>query len=524
MKAAWGIRLSSLILLALSSAGARAQSCTAQMPEPTPGQRYIVAISDLHFGAGKVDGKWSPKEDFKWHNALAGFLDKVSICASDKVDLVIAGDMLELWQTHDNKKCAKTSGDSGCTVDELTERVKTIVAQHAQDLVLFGQFADRGDNQVYVVPGNHDSALLFSAPWQELSSAMKSTKGRVSRVDNGLWRSADGLVLVEHGHQIGSDLNKYPRWPDVTISDSSGKSFIERPWGEQFVQELFNEQEDVYPTIDNLSPESAGAKLRMADRGTWRSIKDMASFIRFNLFETSLSQKGSVLSKQKDDNTSDWVDVGVARRQGHKLFASALDSQDPFRAALMDDSAKSAELRRELDELVKTMPEDEIKALCVSSKLRGASASLCSNGTLGMATEMLLHSRDDVLRAHLKERLKESGNAKVLFFVYGHTHVLEPLHELKLSDSKIISILNTGAFQRVIDEPNFLRLSMKKGYRTPSDALKGLRVEDLMPCYSAVLIAPGPQRTEARTVYWKAEENESGAFIATKDARCQVAP
>jgi UDP-2,3-diacylglucosamine pyrophosphatase LpxH len=493
------------------------------MPQPVPDQRYIVAISDLHFGAGKVDGAWSPKEDFKWHKALAGFLDKVSACAGDKVDLVIAGDMLELWQTHDNKKCAKTSGDAGCTVDELTVRVKTVVAQHGQDLALFGQFADRGENRVFVVPGNHDSALLFAAPWQELSAAMKSAQGRVSRVDSGLWRSADGQVLVEHGHQIGSDLNKYPRWPNVSMSDASGASFVERPWGEQFVQEIFNQQEDVYPVIDNLSPESAGAKIRMADRGAWKSVKDMARFVRFNLLETSLSQKGSVLSKQ-DDNSSDWVDVKLARGKGHKLFVAAMDSQDPFRAELIADAVSSAELRRELDGLAETMPDDEIKALCVSSKLRGASASLCTAGTLGTLTEKLLHSRDDVLRTHLKARMKEAGNANMRIFVYGHTHLLEPLRELKLSDSKSIGVLNTGAFQRVIDEQNFLRIAKKMGYATPSQALKGLRVENLQPCYSAVLIATGPQRTEARTVYWKADENEPGVVIATKDAKCQVAP
>lgn len=265
--------------------------------------------------------------------------------------------------------------------------------------------------------------------------------------------------------------NKYPRWPDVSIPDASGAIFVERPWGEQFVQELFNEQEDVYPVIDNLSPESAGAKLRMADRGAWKSVKDMARFVRFNLFETSLSQKCSVLAKQ-DDSSSDWVDVKIARGKGHKLFVAAMDPQDPFRAELMADAASSAELRRELDELAKTMPDEEIKALCISGKLRGASATQCSTGTLGALTEKLLHSRDDVSRAHLKARMKESGNAKMRVFVYGHTHLLEPLRELKLNDSTNVSVLNTGAFQRVIDEQNFLRLAMKKGYATPSDALK----------------------------------------------------
>lgn len=89
-----------------------------------------------------------------------------------------------------------------------------------------------------------------------------------------------------------------------------------------------------------------------------------------------------------------------------------------------------------------------------------------------------------------------------------------------------------GAWKSAKDMARFLRFNLFETtfmmccapYAKPSDTLKDLRVDDLPPCYSAVLIAAGLQRVGARTVYWKEGENEPGVIIATKDAKCQVAP
>src|SRR5207253_2977251 len=60
--------------------------------------RPTAFISDLHLGLGKQpDGRWWPKKDFRWTNALFGFLDELSKWGEDRVDLVIVGDFLELW-------------------------------------------------------------------------------------------------------------------------------------------------------------------------------------------------------------------------------------------------------------------------------------------------------------------------------------------------------------------------------------------------------------------------------------------
>ena len=66
---------------------------------PSPADRYTVFISDLHFGVGKnPDGKWNSTEDFRWTKALRGFVEKISEEGSNRTDLVVVGDFLELWQ------------------------------------------------------------------------------------------------------------------------------------------------------------------------------------------------------------------------------------------------------------------------------------------------------------------------------------------------------------------------------------------------------------------------------------------
>ena len=75
--------------------------------------------------------------------------------------------------------------------------------------------------------------------------------------------SADGRIVAEHGHQIGSDVNRYKDWPKIT-EQVEGKEFIIRPWGELFVQKIFNDEEKTYQIIDNLIPETAGAWYRHA--------------------------------------------------------------------------------------------------------------------------------------------------------------------------------------------------------------------------------------------------------------------
>jgi hypothetical protein len=352
-----------------------------------------------------------------------------------------------------------------------------------------------------------------------LDEAIDAPQGRVRLVSNGVWLSKDGVVLVEHGHQIGKDVNRYDAWPEI-LRKAEGPDLVVQPWGENFVQTLFNAEEDAYPIIDNLSPESAGARYRMADRGVWRSVVDMARFVAFNLFETSIQQKAQVLGDSNEEQPKWNVEIG--RRMGHELFAKALDAKDPFRKALLADSAEGKALRAELDSMamdVGRVSDADVLMLCDQIAIRKVDHRLCEAPNLGAGVEKLLVPRKRVMAEHLTARTGELGHENVRIFVYGHTHLVEEAWTLKVNSFLRLTVLNTGAFQRVVDEPGFIARAKRKKL-SPQQALKRMSPEDLAPCYGAVLVPYASDTLAAQTVRWLAPEDGGGRFVSASDSRC----
>ena len=205
----------------------------AQTPYQAPGAapRYTAFISDLHFGVGKeTGGAWDPTEDFRWPRALEGFLNKITEEGQQGVDLVIVGDFLEMWQPPPEIKCSGVSADLGCSVDEMASLVQKIVTEHSGDLEILRVFAERGENRLHIILGNHDSALRYEPIWKPLGIALNARGGRINLLTDEVWVSSDGRMVAEHGHQIGQDVNKYATWPSISRR-VDGKDYIVRPWG-----------------------------------------------------------------------------------------------------------------------------------------------------------------------------------------------------------------------------------------------------------------------------------------------------
>jgi UDP-2,3-diacylglucosamine pyrophosphatase LpxH len=492
-------RPNSIVLFAVLMLVAAA---AAAQPQPRP----VVVVSDFHMGLGKrADGTWDPREDFRWTGALRGFLDELSRRYQDRTDLVIAGDFLELWQLPADIKCLGDGADLGCTVAEMTEVARRVAAAHKEDLALLAAFSRRGDNRVHVIPGNHDSALVVAAVWAVVGAAMDAASGRVLLVGSGVWSSADGRIVIEHGHQIGSDVNRYRQWPVVTAS-RDGREYIVRPWGELFVQRLFNAEENEYPIIDNLSPETAGARYRMADRGLWRSAADVARFISFNVFETSARQKGASLGRKPDAAAP--CTRAEALAAGYKLVLGTLQTDDPFRVEAESNTAAAAELRKELDAYVRTLPDEDLQHLCA----RQVDAT-----ALGAAVESAFTPRIEVIRKHLGERLASFPDARV--FVYGHTHQLEEAWTSLVNKDRAVTVANPGAFQRLVDEAGFLARVTERKLR-PQDGLR-LSVDALAPCYGVVLIERKGGEPAVETMLWHMPEGGTGRFVSPGARACE---
>jgi UDP-2,3-diacylglucosamine pyrophosphatase LpxH len=510
------------ILLATSAAPARADDASAvaqvSFQAPAAGPRHTVFVSDLHFGVGKgPDGAWDPTEDFRWPKALEGFLNKISEDGQQRTDLVVVGDFLELWQPPAAIGCTGVGADLGCSIEEMAALVGKIASEHAAHFAMLRSFAERGENRLHIIVGNHDSTLRYKAVWQAVGAALDAGSGRIALLTEGIWVSGDGRIVAEHGNQIGQDVNKYETWPNIS-RNVDGKHYIVRPWGELFVQRLFNSQEKTYPIIDNLSPETAGARYRAADRGLWGSAADVARMLSFNLLETSLRQKSVMLGKPPPGKV-DW-DIDVGRKMGAMLFLYSLAKDDPLRQQLEKNDAEAQAVRSELAQLANDrarLPDAEVQQLC-DMIAANEKEHICWNMQLGSLAEHFLSSKAKVMARHLADRQATYKSMRV--FIYGHTHQFEEPWRVNLDSGPTITIANTGAFQRLVDEAGFLK---RLNGRTPQEALRTMTPEELPPCYTAVIVPAGAAGDipVPKTRAWHMPEDGTGSFTDPGDPRCR---
>jgi UDP-2,3-diacylglucosamine pyrophosphatase LpxH len=489
-------------------------------PPPEVGTRFLVFISDLHVGLGKQNGSWHPWEDFRWENAFNAFLAEISKKGSDNVDLVIVGDFLELWQPPADVKCEGINEDLGCTVEEMEKIVNTIIERHPNDFKSLREFVKRGNNRLHIIPGNHDSALVHPKVWAPVSMALGAESQRINFVTNGVWISPDQKIIAEHGHQIGNNENSYfMNWPYV-FKQVNEKEYFIRTWGQNFVQKIFNEEERTYEIIDNLSPEIAGVKYKLEDTHIKEKVKDVAKFIGFNLFQTSIIQKMQILGDEEGERPS-W-DIDRGRKLGYKLFAFSLNEADPLRIRLLEETNESAMLRAELDNVAidpKRLSDAEVNTLCDLLAINKAKNN-CNQPVLGGSIESTLIPRSWVLREHIIGNYKK--NRKKQLFIYGHTHKIETKWILEIGNDDKVSILNTGAFQRQIDNNSFLNLA-KNENMSPNEALRKLKLEKhLLPCYPTVMVEYKNNNPDVNTLFWHMSENGKGEFVGIDNKICKV--
>jgi UDP-2,3-diacylglucosamine pyrophosphatase LpxH len=411
----------------------------------SPKGRAFVFISDLHMGLGKIGDQWNPLEDFRWPNALVKFLDRISSDNHDRVTLVIAGDMLELWQ-HPSVTCAYDQNHP-CSVEQMDTISGMVVAAHQSDLQALGNFANRGENHLSIIPGNHDAALMLPNVWKPVSSALGAKDGKVDLVRSGVWATCEKKVLSEHGHQIGADLNNYVQWPIVT-TDNGVKMYT--PWGEWFVQTLFNKTERKYPLIDNIIPQSDGLAYYMGERGLIGSASDIAQVIVGNIFDTSLAQKNMVLGHTNQTHNT-W-NTSRARHLGYKLFADGLPSDSYLRIRLLDtNDSHFDQLRAALDQRAadpSLLSEERVRDLCDLLAMRKAetpTASLasCADPNLHYGMQALSFVGDDALiQARIANLMDSVPAPDVKIYVFGHTHQLDRGKVLH-PQGKNVSFLNT---------------------------------------------------------------------------------
>lgn len=483
---------------ALSSVGAQS---------PAPATRSIVVIGDLHMGPGRnadapaardADpdrdrGGWHPYEDFRWRDEFVRFLDALDADSGD-TDLVINGDLFELLQST-AVPCTHDDPALGCTADEALQRLETVIAAHAEELQAIGRFAAAGSNRVYIVPGDHDAALLMPPVWRRAVASFAAPADRVALAASGRWVSPDGRVHVEHGHQLALSADRFSNWPHPVIT-TDGRRHVERPWGEQVILPFYDRTEARYPIVDNIAEEGVGAKFVAAAMDANRP-EGIPALLRFLLTKTSWQQFRMDLDGG-DVQAPAW-DVQQIRGNLATFVAGSLPSDDPFAAVLKNETAE------QLSAVGAMLSDQQIVAVCdyraairrarrrmerVLTQLPGIGPPIAEcprlPDTVGPAFEYYWRSRDQQVAQHV-------GDTRGLdVIVFGHTHLLDRPFRPLGDDGPVV--VTSGAWQRTVYPLQMTQLDAQP--------------ESLAPCYTFIrLPASGGTRTpEARA--WRLSEQQ----------------
>ncbi|MDP2315246.1 MAG: metallophosphoesterase [Pseudomonadota bacterium] len=470
---------------------------------------YTVVVSDLHLGGDPPEAgeTWSAFEDFRWKADLEAFLDHIGTRADKAnwpIDLVIAGDMFELWQSSESGSCPALDPGLGCSDSEATIRLARILALHQAELALLGNFAAKPGHRLVILPGNHDVALLLPGPRATLLSAFQAIPGaNVIVDDDGAWLNADGAMLVEHGHQ-SDPANRFPTWPKPWQSDTNGVVRLERPWGEWFVLDLFDGLEKRWPTVDNTTDDVAVAKWLWGEV-TW-SERAATAWTLLGIGKTT---------EQKRD---------IANIQGSGIpwdFAAIRSAGDPLLWKLADPTARPP-TPPSGDTLTRTLTDGDLAALCgralerapdqppICPVVSGSVASKLSDTVTGASARRM--------GEYLTRRAKDLSLTSPYAYVYGHTHAA--LDKIAAIDAPFQLVINDGAFQRVVSVEE---LRARAGDGSPPIGLGTMTPEALPTCYSFVETLPYASGTPSpKGRYWHrdAAGNWKQSSYASRPAGC----
>ncbi len=502
-----------------------------------------IYISDSHIGTGGQcvgqgcrDG-WHNMEDFRWEDDFRQFINFLGRKISKPIDLVMVGDSFELWQDMAGIPCKDDGQRSnfGCNAEQSKKRVEKVGEKHAEVFKILSDFVrpDK-DNKIIMLPGNHDAALAMNT----VASTVKEqfTEGAKKNVcvdEDGMIQGKD--IFVEHGHQLEGDMNRYDDPLNGTIEciNSDGKAvncndndaFVRRSWGENFVQNYFNDYEDLFPIIDNYATEGAGVPDGVQRGFKASSLPKKSSavlgFLSFLFTKQTLAHLGDVLTTEQEgvtaicrnENDKKCIDLKTMGEWpiNHKIFSQLPGKSKDALQFIFDTEAKP-----DADEPVKLKDvyanyssEDASKldilliATCLywaqengNVRCSYSKETLSAGGTkIKQWIEGIIDPDYDKVVDHIKHREKQFRD-EFKYFIYGHTHFAEQ----KKKNGKII--LNTGAWQRVTDPDDIEKIIQKctDSGRDEKDCFKTMTPDKLTPCYSFAASELGSYTTP--TLFW----------------------
>ena len=510
-------------------------AATLAAGQPSGSPRLVAVIADLHMGLGRDEtGAWRVHEDFRWGEEFALFLDALDAEGGGATDLVLNGDTFELDRLA-GERCAAGDPALGCTEPEALARLERVLAAYADTVEALAAFAASGSNRVFLVPGEHDAALLFPAVARRVERALGAPGARAAVAAAGSWRSEDGRIYVEHGHQIGWRADRFEAWPAPFV-ERDGQRHLTRPARAAAVDAFFDEHEARHPVIDNFADEGAGLAYGLAAAGT-TDLEDAApALLRYVLFRMPWQQFR--LDLDAGDVQPPVWDLDAARAQGPALLVDSLPNDHRFKP--LAQRAQEAGL---LSALLDDLDDDELVALCdyraAARRARrrfervltqfdpqGPPVRECPRrpDSRGGLFDYFWRTRDLVYGGRLEAAQGGAPAAAgpIAVFVHNHTHLVDwrqsVLELTRLGRTVIVHgfspvrnalspvIINGGPWQRTITPVQFGRLQAEHGL-SDAELLGALQPEHLAPCYGFVQIDPYDDTPALPAIrYWRQAE------------------
>ena len=176
-----------------------------------------------------------------------------------------------------------------------------------------------------------------------------------------------------------------------------------------------------------------------------------------------------------------------------------------------------AHQKGELSTLLGQLTDEDIRTLCDRIEFLAQQGSAGAkpiercpktvekNAGLGYFAGKLLKRDDEDMIAYLlktQSALSEPFRSFTIF-VYGHTHSAHQPRVVKVTPEWEVSVVNTGAFQRIAS-PEFIA-SISANERNDPAFLANLTLERLPDCYSFVTLKSVGKKTSAQLRYWRAD-------------------
>ncbi len=202
-------------------------------------KKYVVVLSDLHLGAGKiVDGKQNPLEDFVYDSQFCELLAFYSSeeFVDEEVEVVLNGDVFDLLAV----PFVKYFDDEFWCQDSAVERLRIIIGAHPKFIEGIVNYLKVNNKKLIYIIGNHDAEFIHQTVQDEFLKVIpENLKQKISFfvTPNDAYKPHPELVIM-HGHQFDVTFDEQNDGP--IIVDRNNKRYYLPPWGAYYVTRILN--------------------------------------------------------------------------------------------------------------------------------------------------------------------------------------------------------------------------------------------------------------------------------------------